>query len=228
MDLPGRAGLTVNRTDFVPDGKRAALFGLTFSADTAQSFTLKMDAHSELMSAYPWGWTNPSQESFNLEDTAAIDDGKLVFREQGKPPAQDALPHDWAVVGSSLTPTGGETGANYREPEDPPVVCPLPSDDPPEGPPDRCDDTAFGKGKGGELRYDVNLSAGETKTVWFAGAGADSDNQNPADAKAAALASTLKLSATPKPCSSRRSPTGSLWAGKRSSRCRAISSCKKA
>src|SRR5918997_516258 len=53
MRLPGREGLTVSRTDFVPDGKRAALFGLTFKASDAdrQTFTLKMDAHSELMGA---------------------------------------------------------------------------------------------------------------------------------------------------------------------------------
>ena len=184
MDLPGREGLTVSRTDFVPDGKRAALFGLTFSADTAQSFTLKMDAHSELMSAYPWGWTNPSQETFNLKDTATVEDGKLVFREQGKPHV-NAENHDWAaVVGSSLTPTGSETGADYRGPQDPPVVCPLP----PEGAPEPCDDTAFGKGQGGQLRYDVSIPAGGTKTVWFAVSGADFDGENPADAKAAALA----------------------------------------
>src|SRR5215204_3954787 len=41
MNLPGREGLKVRRTDFVPDGKRAALFGLTFTAgDTKQNFTL--------------------------------------------------------------------------------------------------------------------------------------------------------------------------------------------
>ena len=190
MDLPDRNGLTVRRTDFVPDGKRAVLVGLRFAAgNTAQSFTLKMDAHSELMSAYPWGWTTPSQETFNLEDTATVEDGKLVFRERGKPPAKNALSHDWAaVVGSSLSPTGGNTGLNYRGPQDPPVVCPLPDDDPPEGPPDRCDDTAFGEGKGGRLRYEVNIPAGGTKTVWFAVAGADFDGQNPANAKAAALA----------------------------------------
>src|SRR5215204_7660671 len=41
MNLPGREALKVRRTDFVPDGKRAALFGLTFTAgDTKQNFTL--------------------------------------------------------------------------------------------------------------------------------------------------------------------------------------------
>lgn len=41
MDLPGRDGLSVERTDFVPDGRRAVLFGLTFEADEGadQSFT---------------------------------------------------------------------------------------------------------------------------------------------------------------------------------------------
>src|SRR5829696_254954 len=131
MNLPGRNGLTVRRTDFVPDGKRAVLVGLKFAAgDAAQNFTLKLDAHSELMSAYPWGWTNPSQEAFNLNDTVAVNQDKLVFREQGNPP----------------------------------VICPLP--DAPT--PYRCDDSAFGEGKGGQLRYDVTVSAGETKTVWFA------------------------------------------------------------
>src|SRR5215207_8586752 len=187
MNLPDEDGLTVTRTDFIPDGKRAALFGLTFTGgESDQSFTLKLDAHSELMSAYPWGWTNPSQEAFNLNDTVAVNQDKLVFREQGKPPAKNAPPHDWApVVGSNLTPTGSATGTNYRAPQgNPPVICPLP--DAPT--PYRCDDSAFGEGKGGQLRYDVTVSAGETKTVWFAVAGADFDGQNPANAKAAALA----------------------------------------
>jgi len=201
MNLPGRNGLTVRRTDFVPDGKRAVLVGLKFAAgDAAQNFTLKMDAHSELMSAYPWSWTTPSQETFNLQDTATVKDDKLlVFRERGKPPAENALPHDWAaIVGSNLTPKAAETGANYRGPQDPPVICPLPDDDPPEGPPDRCDDTAFGKGKGGQLRYGVSIPAGGTKTVWFAVAGADSDGQNPANAKAAALAEYASVIDDPK------------------------------
>src|SRR5215203_1820083 len=186
MDLPDHNGLSVSRTDFAPDGKRAVLFGLTFSSDTDRSFTLKMDAHSELMSAYPWGWTNPNQETFNLEDSTAVQNGKLVFRERGKPPAENALLHDWAaVVGSNLTPIGGETGADYRGPQDRPNICPVPPD--PANEP--CDDTGYGKGNGGELRYNVSVGAGEPpKTVWFAVAGADFDGRNAANAKNAALA----------------------------------------
>jgi hypothetical protein len=95
MDLPDQGGMKVTRTDFVPDGRRAVLVGLKFAAgDAAQSFTLKMDAHSELMGAYPWGETNPSQTAHNLPDTVAAEGDNLIFREQGTPPSTNALPHD--------------------------------------------------------------------------------------------------------------------------------------
>jgi hypothetical protein len=87
MDLPDQGGMRVTRTDFVPDGRRAVLVGLKFEAGGAdQNFTLKMDAHSELMGAYPWGETDPSQTAFNLPDTVATEGDNLVFREQGTPP----------------------------------------------------------------------------------------------------------------------------------------------
>ena len=114
--------MSVSRTDFVPDGERAVLVGLTFEAGGAdQNFTLKMDAHSELMGAYPWGETNPSQTAFNMQDAVAVEGGNLVFQEQGSTEdVPNALPHDWAaVVGSNLTPTGSETGDNYRGPQRP-------------------------------------------------------------------------------------------------------------
>ena len=177
MRLPGPEGLRVTRTDFVPDGHRAALVGLTFaSGDADKSFTLKMDAHSELMGAYPWGETNPSQSEFNLPDTVAVEGDNLVFREQGTPPVPNALPHDWAaVVGSNLTPKGSETGPGYRGPQSPPVICP-PS---PEQAPERCDDTMYGEGRGGQLRYQVSVPANTSETVWFAVAGADIDAPAP-------------------------------------------------
>lgn len=99
MELPGREGLTPERTDFVTDGRRAALFGFTFeTADAARSFTLKMDAHSELMSPYPWGETTPNQKTFTLEDGASFDGQRLVFTENGTPPAENSEPHDWAAA----------------------------------------------------------------------------------------------------------------------------------
>src|SRR5215218_5136694 len=191
MRLPGPEGLRITRTDFVPDGHRAAFVGLTFaSGDADKPFTLKMDAHSELMGAYPWGETNPSQSEFNLSDTVAVEGDNLVFRERGTPPIPNALPHDWAaVVGSNLTPIGSETGPGYRGPQSPPVICP-PS---PEQAPERCDDTMYGEGRGGQLRYQVSVPANSTETVWFAVSGADidapaPDGPTPEGAPAAALA----------------------------------------
>jgi hypothetical protein len=194
MDLPDQEGMSVSRTDFVPDGHRAVLVGLTFEAGGAdQNFTLKMDAHSELMGAYPWGETNPSQTSFNKQDAVTVEGGKLVFREQDSmEDVPNALPHDWAaVVGSNLPLEGSETGEAYRGPQDPPIICPASGPNTPPAPP-RCDDTEYGEGAGGQLRYQVSLSAGETRTVWFAVAGADVDGSAvspvPGGAKEAALA----------------------------------------
>src|SRR5215216_295295 len=46
MDLPGVRGLELRRTDFVPDGTRAALFGLTLHSTRGQrTATVKVDAH---------------------------------------------------------------------------------------------------------------------------------------------------------------------------------------
>jgi hypothetical protein len=194
MDLPDQGGMTVARTDFVPDDRRAVLVGLEFEAgETAQNFTLKMDAHSELMGAYPWGETNPSQTAFNKQDDVTVEGGKLVFREQDSmEDVPNALPHDWAaVVGSSLTPTESFTGDNFRGPQDPPVICPASGPNVPPAPA-RCDDTAYGKGQGGQLRYNVSVAANTTETVWFAVAGADVDGPAggpvPGGAKEAALA----------------------------------------
>ena len=192
MELPDRNGMTITRTDFVPDGRRSVLVGLTFEAgDRNRNFDLKMDAHSELMGAYPWGETKPSQTTFNKQDGVSVRNGKLVFRERkSMQDIPNALPHDWAaVVGSSLTPTtsrtSAETGRPYRGPQGN-VICPASGPDAPPAP-ERCDDTAYGEGAGGRLFYDVNVAANETKIVWFAVSGADFDGENPADARAAAL-----------------------------------------
>ena len=171
MDLPGPAGLTVSRTDFVPDGRRAVVVGLTMRAATARTVRLKVDAHSELMSAYPWGQTVPDQTTFNLADRARVTGRTLVFQDQGRPPVPHAAAHDWAaLVGTSLAPTGSATGRAFRGPQDPPVTCPVSIK------PDkyRCDDTAYGKGAGGQLKYAVRLAAGQSRTVWVTVAGSDS------------------------------------------------------
>jgi len=171
--------LQITRTDFVPDGRRAVEIGLTLTAANSAPFTLMADAHSELMSAYPWGFTTPDQTTFNLPDTASFNGNQLVFQENGTPPVANAAPHSWAaVVGATgLTPASGKTGTDFRGPQDPPVICPVGSQ------PDmyRCDDTAYGKGAGGELTYNLQLHAKTSTTIWFTVAGSD---QGPAAAQA--------------------------------------------
>ncbi len=192
MELPGRNGMTITRTDFVPDGRRSVLVGLTFTAgDSNRNFNLKMNAHSELMGAYPWGETKPSQTTFNKQDGVSVRNDKLVFRERrSMENVPNALPHDWAaVVGSNLdledSETSAQTGAAYRGPQRD-VICPASGPDAPPAP-ERCDDTAYGKGAGGQLVYNVKIAQNNTKTVWFAVSGADFDGQDPDDARAAAL-----------------------------------------
>ena len=180
MALPGTGGLKITRTDFVPDGRRAVEFGLTLTAPSqAANVDVNVDAHSELMSAYPWGFTTPDQTMFNLPDTASFNGQQLVFTENGTPPVPNALPHSWAaLVGAAgLTPVSHATGTDFRGPQDPPVICPVGSQ------PDlfRCDDTAYGKGAGGELTYAVRVPAHTSRTIWFTVAGSD---QGPADAQA--------------------------------------------
>jgi hypothetical protein len=168
MDLPGPKGLVVKRTDFVPDGRRATLFGLTLrSTGAAQTPTVTVDAHSELMSAYPWGWTNPNATDFNKQDKASADGGRLVFTD----------PRGWAaVVGAREQPLDAVSGSGFRGPQEPPVICPSDGTAPP-----RCDDSTAGKGAGGRLRYRVEVPAHSAVTLWIAVAGSE-------DGRSAAIA----------------------------------------
>jgi hypothetical protein len=167
MDLTAPGGQRVQRVDVVPDGARATLVGLTFTGERPR-VALSVDAHSELLSAYPWGWTTPSQETVNLPDTGRFDGRNLVFREAGAPPVPGGRPHDYAVVvGSALSPDGHLLGPGHRGPQEPAVVCPA------TGPvPARCDDGPYGRGTGGRLTYTLDVPAGG-RTVWFAVAGSD-------------------------------------------------------
>ncbi|MGZ4203145.1 MAG: glycogen debranching protein, partial [Thermoleophilaceae bacterium] len=175
MTLPGPSGVTITRTDFAPDGRRAALIGLTFKSSKDRSLTLAADAHSELMSAYPWDGTTPTAADVNQPDSATLDGSRLVFTDGG---------HPWsAAVGSTLTPTGGKTGKDFRGPQDPPVICPASGDTPAA-----CDDSATGKGAGGELDFKLSLSAGKARTVWFGEAG----SQSGAGAAKSALGAVLR------------------------------------
>jgi hypothetical protein len=182
FDLPTTAGLQLERTDFVPDGRRAALFGLTLTNPdaAARTVTVKVDAHSELMTEYPWGFSGVMPNAAdNLPDSARFDRdaGALVFRDVGRLRHENAPEHDYtALVGSPVEPAAGETGASpneYRGPQGA-KVCTA------EEPPRDCDDGPFGEGKGGQLRYEVTVPGGESRTLWVVVAGSD---QGEADAR---------------------------------------------
>jgi hypothetical protein len=175
LKLPSATGLELERTDFVPDGRRAALFGLTLTnpGAGARTVTVKVDAHSELMTEYPWGFDGVvPHASDNLTDTAAFDDdeGALVFRDQGTLRPGVTPPHDYAaMVASDREPVGGETGGSpneYRGPQGT-NVCTA------QEMPSACDDGPFGRGRGGQLRYEVTVPGGGSETLWVAVAGSD-------------------------------------------------------
>ncbi|MDQ6849105.1 MAG: glycogen debranching protein, partial [Actinomycetota bacterium] len=172
MDFGKIGGVSVSRTDFAPDGLRAGLIGLTLSSTSRRTITLTMDAHSELMSVYPWGETKPSQLQANLPDTGSYQHGRLVFRDRGTPPIPNSTSHSWAaVVGSSVKADAHKLGANFRGPQSGDIVCGPSGPGTPPTPP-RCDDTAYGKGTGGELGYRLDVPNGR-RTVWFSVGGSD-------------------------------------------------------
>ena len=168
MDFPDASGLKVSRTDFAPDGRRAALFGLTLrnNRNQAKTVDVAVDAHSEVMSHYPWAWTTPNSGDFNLADTGAFRQGALEFHDTGTPHA-NAGPHDWvALVGSTPRPDGGETGPGHWGAQSNPVTCTAESQF-------FCDEGPFGKGTGGQLRYEVRVPGKGEKTLWIGVAGSD-------------------------------------------------------
>lgn len=170
MNLPATAGLRLRRTDFAPDGRRAVLFGLelTNPSGAERTVSVDVDAHSELMSAYPWGFDGVEPNAAdNLPDRAAFEDGALAFRDQGTLPHPNAEPHDYAaLVAADRAPAAGETGEGHRGPQGD-NVCSA------EEPPSACDDGPFGRGAGGRLTYEVTVPAGGTERLWVAVAGSD-------------------------------------------------------
>ena len=187
MDLGTHDGVTITRTDVAPSGVRAGLIGLKLDSPTATTLDLTMDAHSELMKVYPWGETNPSQTTYNLQDDGARDGNSALFTETGTPNTPNAEAHDYAaLVGSNETPTSVQLGPDYRGPQDPAVICPASGPNAPAQP-DYCDDTAYGKGTGAQLTYHLSVPAGG-RTVWFSVAGSDKGVSDARQAQSTALA----------------------------------------
>lgn len=188
MALPETGGLSLRRTEFVPDDERVALIGLHLTVEEGGDETVRIaaEAASELTTAYPWGDTEPSQAEFNLEDEGEFDGERLVFRSEGTPPVENADQRDWAAaVGATLEPVAGEVGEGFRGPQEEWEVydpeAEEEDDEAHEGEEladdadfERHDDSTFGRGTSGRLEYELELSGSETRTVWFAVAGSES------------------------------------------------------
>jgi hypothetical protein len=172
--LPDTDGLRLQRTDFAPDANRAVLFGLKLTnPGAARTVTVNVDAHSELMSAYPWGFTGVvPNASDNLPDHGAYNGDALVFTDDGSIGSGAPEHHYAALVGSNLKPDSGNAAAtrgSFRGPQ-PGKVCAA-SDG--TSPPSACDDGPFGKGTGGQLAYRVRIPSHGSTTLWIAAAGSD-------------------------------------------------------
>ncbi|HSD79111.1 MAG TPA: hypothetical protein VLB47_00570, partial [Solirubrobacteraceae bacterium] len=186
MDLPDADGLKLTRTDFAPDGRRAALIGLRIeNPGAARTAEVAVDVHSEVMAHYPWGWTTPNAGDFNAQDTGSFAGGALEFRDAG---TDTWGRHDWtALVGSTPAPDAGEVATDPADPaqghwgpQGPARVC-ADADF-------SCDDGPYGKGLGGQLRYTLSLPAHGRRWLWIAVAGSDHGAAAARDELDAALA----------------------------------------
>ena len=177
FQLPDTDGLALERTDFAPDAHRGALFALKMTNPGAtRTVTVKVDAHSELMGQYPWGFTGVvPNASDNLPDHGAFDGKSLVFTDDGSIGGGAPVHHYAALVASNRAPDSGTaaaTGGNFRGPQPgtPGRVCAA---DDSTSLPSACDDGPFGNGTGGELRYRVTIPAHRSTTLWIGVAGSD-------------------------------------------------------
>jgi glycogen debranching enzyme len=171
LRFPDTAGYQVTRTEFSPDGTAAVLVGLTIrntDLQRARPFKLTMHTHSELMGAYPWGWTTPNAKQVNGKDTGACTPGgdRLVFQEPSKPWYAEV------AAQAGIEPDACAVGDGYWGP--------VPPDERPGY-------SEYGNGTGGQLRWNLNLSAGGETTVWIAVAGSHTSKTEAEAALRAAL-----------------------------------------
>ncbi len=173
-DLPAIDGLRLRRIDVVPDGRRGALLGLRLRNPAKHKRTVRVmvDAHSELMTQYPWGFAGTvPHASENAQDTARFDRRRLVFRDTGRLSGETTRHDLTAIVGSDRRPLTGRTGPGHVGPFGQGRRCAA--DQEPAPMPSACDDGPFGRGTGGRLRYKVKVPARGATTVWIAVAGSD-------------------------------------------------------
>ena len=173
-ELPAIDGIRLRRTDFAPDASRGALLKLRLTNPRRVKRTVRVDvdAHSELMTQYPWSEKGKvPNASDNAPDRAWASRRKLVFRDTGQLPGESRAHSYTAIVGSNRVPRTLRTGPGHFGPFGAGRVCA--SDQKPEPMPRDCDDGPFGRGTGGRLRYKVKLPARGSASVWIAVAGSE-------------------------------------------------------
>ena len=133
---------------------------------------MKVDAHSELMTQYPWGFSRDRpQRERQRRDRGAFNGRRLVFRDTGRLPGETSDHSYTAIVGSDRDPVERYDRARPLRSVRQGRRCAA--DQTPAPMPSECDDGPFGRGTGGRLRYKVKVPAGGSTTVWIAVAGSD-------------------------------------------------------
>jgi hypothetical protein len=179
--LPAVDGIDLERTDFAPDGRRGALIGLKLRnpKPIARNVNVFVDAHSELMTQYPWGSSTVPNAGENAPDTASLSSGTLMFRDTGGFTGETQDHSYTALVGANRAPVNGTTGPGHYGPFG--AGRPCAADQTPAPMPSQCDDGPFGNGTGGQLHYQVRVPGRGEATLWVAVAGSEN---SPAEARA--------------------------------------------
>ena len=173
-ELPPIDGIRLRRTDVAPDGRRGALIKLRLKnpARTRRSVRVTVDAHSELMTQYPWSEKGKvPNASDNAPDRAWTSRRKVIFRDTGQLPGEPRNHSYTAIVGSNRKPRALRVGPGHYGPFGAGRRCTA--EQKPEPLPRECDDGPFGRGTGGRLRYKLKLPARGSASVWIAVAGSD-------------------------------------------------------
>ena len=196
--------------------RRGALLGLelTNPSGKRRTVTVKVDAHSELMAQYPWGFAGTCRTRATTCPTAARSTAArwCSATPAGCPASRRPLLHGDRRLRPAAAP-GGETGPGHYGPSGAGRVCAA---DSPEPMPSECDDGPFGRGTGGQLRYRVKVRGSGLETLWIAVAGSDN---SPGEARDEFARLTAQARAAGSRRKSRRAQ-GARRAG-RASACRA-------
>ena len=174
-DLPATQGVELRRTDVAPDGARGALLGLELEnpGRRARTVTVTVDAHSELMTQYPWGFSGTvPNASDNAPDRGAYRRGRLVFRDTGRLPGETRDHSYTAIVGSDRRAAGGDAGPGHYGPFGAGRRCPTAEHGPSRC--RRCATTARSAAAPAGSCATGSGSAGTTReTLWIAVAGSE-------------------------------------------------------